>query len=207
MVPSSVKNIVFDLGGVVIDINPAASFSAMQALAASSVSVVDQFSEHTDVFLDYEKGLIDDEQFRAGIRELTQQPDTLASTIDDAWCQMLLEIPRSRMQLLAQLRKQYRTFVLSNTNSIHVVAFNKMVATITDHATIEPFFEKVYYSHELKMRKPEAEIYQYVLTDSNLLPHETLFLDDREENLVAAEALGILTRQVTPEHSIIDIFS
>ena len=207
LVPPSVKNLVFDLGGVVIDIDPSASFAAMQVLAADSVSIMDQFSEHTDVFLDYEKGLIDDNQFRAGVRELTQQPDAPGATIDEAWCRMLLNVPWPRLQLLAQLKQQYRTFVLSNTNRIHVTVFNTMIAATSEHTTINPFFEKVYYSHELKMRKPEAKIYQHVLEDSNLLPYETLFLDDREENLVAARALGIKTQLVTPQYGIIDIFS
>ena len=204
---SGLKNIIFDLGGVVIDINPAASFDALQALAAGSVSVINQFSEHTDVLLDYEKGLIDDNQFREGIRRLTHQPDLPSSAIDEAWCRMLLDVPIPRLHLLATLHQRYRTFVLSNTNHIHVLAFNQLIATTSQHDTINPFFEKVYYSHELNLRKPEAEIYQHVLSDSNLLPHETLFLDDRVENLVAAEALGIRTQQVTPERGIIDIFS
>ena len=207
MIPPNVKNIIFDLGGVVIDIDPSVSFSAMQALTVNSLPVKGQFAEHTEVFLDYEKGTIDDEQFRAGVRELTRQPDTRAATIDEAWCRMLLEVPLPRLQLLRRLKEQYRTFVLSNTNGIHVVAFNKLIETVSGQPTIDFFFEKVYYSHELKMRKPEEEIYRYVLEDSNLLPHETLFLDDREENLVAAEALGITTQLVTPEHGIIDIFS
>ena len=203
----SIKNLVFDLGGVVVDINPAASFSAIQALAADSTLVDEQFSEHTDLFFDYEKGLIDDPQFRAGVRELIHQPNLAAAAIDEAWCCMLLDVPSPRLQLLTELKRRYRTFVLSNTNYIHVKAFNQIIATASEHSTINAFFEKVYYSHELKMRKPEAQIYQYILEDSNLLPHETLFLDDREENLVAAEALGIKTQRVTPEYGIIDIFS
>ena len=207
MISPDIKNIIFDLGGVIIDINPAASFTAMQALAAKSVFVLDQFSEHAEVFLDYEKGLIDDDQFREGIRALTQRPDLPASVIDEAWCRMLLHVPEPRLHLLAALHQRYRTFVLSNTNSIHVTAFNQLVATVSQHDTIEPFFEKVYYSHELNMRKPDAEIYQYVLSDSTLLPRETLFLDDRVENLAAAGAFGIRTQQVTPEQGITNLFS
>ena len=207
MVPSHIKNIIFDLGGVVIDINPAASFSALQAMVAESQSAQDLLSEQASLFLKYEKGLISDEQFRAGIRQLTRQSDTLATTIDDIWCQMLLEVPLPRLQLLKQLQGQYRTFVLSNTNGIHVAAFNKLIEAVSGQPSINFFFEKVYYSHELKMRKPDAEIYEYVLSDSNLIPRETLFLDDRNENLAAAETLGMATCLVTPERSIIDIFS
>ena len=207
MIQPTIKNIVFDLGGVVIDIDPSASFSAMQALAADSVVVMEQFSEHTDVFLDYEKGLIDDEAFRGGIRQLTQRPDLDSNAIDQAWCQMLLNVPLERLQLLTSLQERYRTLVLSNTNAIHVEAFNRIISSVSGQPIIDYFFEKVYYSHELKLRKPEAEIYQHVLRDSRLVPHETLFLDDREENLVTAKELGIITQQVTPQHGIIEIFS
>ena len=207
MIQSTIKNIIFDLGGVVIDIDPSASFSAMQALAADSVSVIGQFSEHSEVFLDYEKGLIDDEAFRNGIRQLTHRSDLDADAIDQAWCRMLLQIPPDRLQLLSRLKEQYRTFVLSNTNAIHVDAFNRMINSASGQPAIDYFFEEVYYSHELKMRKPEAEIYQYIVDRSQLVPHETLFLDDREENLVAAKESGINTRLVTPQRGIIEIFS
>lgn len=207
MIQPTIKNIVFDLGGVVIDIDPSASFSAMQTLAADSISVMDQFSEHTEVFLDYEKGLIDDEAFREGIRQLTQRSDLDDRAIDDAWCRMLLKVPLERLQLLARLRKRFRTLVLSNTNAIHVEAFNRIIASVSGQPTIDYFFEKVYYSYKLKLRKPEAEIYQHVLSDSSVVPNETLFLDDREENLVAAKELGIITQLVTAERGIIEIFS
>lgn len=207
MIPSTVKNVLFDLGGVVIDIDPSASFSALQVLADRSVSVMDQFSEHADVFLNYEKGLIDDGAFREDIRQLTRQPELANDTIDEAWCRMLLGVPKERLELLERLKKRYRTLVLSNTNAIHVRAFNKIIAFVSGNPTIDCFFEKVYYSHELKLRKPEAEIYQYVLHDSHLRPAETLFLDDREENLVAAAEQGIATQLVTPRRGITDIFS
>ena len=205
MLEAHINNLIFDLGGVIIDINPAASFEAMQAMANDSA--LGSVSEHHEVFLQYEKGLIDDERFRYGVRTIIQQPDTPLHHIDEAWCRMLIEVPLPRLQLLLRLKERYRTFVLSNTNQIHVEAFNKMIEAVSGQKNINHYFEKVYYSHELNMRKPDAEIYQHVLEDSNLLPHETLFLDDREENLKAAAALGIATRQVTPDYSIIDIFA
>ena len=207
MIPSRINNIVFDLGGVVIDIDPDASFSALQALADESVTVLDHFSEHSELFLDYEKGLIDDRVFRNGIRRLTQQSHLSDSAIDEAWCRMLLRVPLIRLQLLDQLKESYRIFVLSNTNAIHVRAFNRIIQSVSGKPAIDHFFEGVYYSHELQMRKPETEIYQYVLDDNNLRPEATLFLDDRSENLFAAEAVGIVTQLVTPVHGITEIFA
>ncbi len=207
MIPHKVQNLVFDLGGVVIDIDPAASFSAMQALAAPQVTAQDQLAEHVQLFLDYEKGIITDETFREGIRAITQQPLLEDQRIDDAWCRMLLGVPAERITLLARLREQYRTFVLSNTNAIHVRAFNKIIEGVSGYPAIDHFFEKVYYSHLLKLRKPEVEIYRSVLADSGLRPEETLFLDDRPENIQAAQQVGMMTQLITPSHGILDVFA
>ncbi len=204
---STTRALVFDLGGVVINIDPARAFRALQQLAPNSVSVTDNFLEHNELFLDYEKGLTDDQTFRQGVRELIRRPDLSDSTIDEAWCSMLLDIPPERLQLLARLKTQYRTFVLSNTNQIHVEAFNGMIAAAGGQPSIDHLFEKVYYSHDLKMRKPEAQIYRHVLDEQGLVPSETLFLDDREDNLAAARAEGIRTQLVTQEIGILDLFA
>ena len=207
MISSSIQAIVFDLGGVVINIDPARAFLALQQLAPASVSVTDQFLEHHTLFFDYEKGLIDDHAFRKGIRELIERPDLADETIDKAWCSMLLDIPLARLQLLARLKGQYRTLVLSNTNQIHVDAFNKMVAAVTGQPSLDHLFEKVYFSHHLRMRKPEAQIYRHVLAEQGLQPSETLFLDDRADNLAAAEAEGICTHLVTGTNGILELFA
>ena len=207
MMTDTTQTIVFDLGGVVIDIEPARAFAALQQLAPASVSVTEQFLEHNTLFLDYEKGLTDDHAFRRGIRALIQRPDITDQQIDQAWCSMLLNIPKARLQLLERLSKRYRTLVLSNTNQIHVDAFNKMVAAASGQPKIDHFFSKVYYSHHLKMRKPESQIYQHVLQDQQLAPHETLFLDDREDNLAAARAEGIRTQLVTGKQGLLELFA
>lgn len=204
---STIGALVFDLGGVVINIDPARAFRALQQLAPASVSVTDEFMEHHGLFLDYEKGLIDEQTFRQGIRELIQRPDITDGAIDEAWCSMLLNIPPERLQLLERLKSQYRTFVLSNTNQIHVDAFNRMTAAVGEQPTIEHLFEKVYYSHHLKMRKPEAQIYRHLLDEQDLVPSETLFLDDREDNLAAARAEGIRTQLVTGANGILELFA
>ncbi len=199
--------LIFDLGGVVINIDPALAFRALQHLAPASVSVTDKLLEHSELFLDYEKGLIDDPAFRQGVRELIQRSDIADDIINAAWCSMLLDIPPERLQLLERLKSQYRTFVLSNTNQIHVNAFNTMVAAVTGQPSLDHLFEKVYFSHHLRMRKPEAQIYRHVLEEQGLAPSETLFLDDRADNLAAAEAEGIRTQLVTKARGIIEIFA
>ncbi len=204
---TAIRALIFDLGGVVINIDPPRTFAALQRLAAPTVSVTDAFLEHHAVFLDYEKGLIDDAAFRQGIRDLIQRPGLSNAVIDEAWCSMLLDIPPERLELLKRLKAQYRTFVLSNTNQIHVDAFNRIVASVGGQSSLDPYFEKVYFSHDLKMRKPEAQIYQHVLREQGLTPSETLFLNDREDNLAAARAEGLRTQLVTPTRGILELFA
>ena len=119
---------------------------------------------------------------------------------------MLLQIPHARLELLQLLSPAKRLFILSNTNEIHVTAFNKIVEEASGQPTIDYFFEKVYYSHELKLRKPEREIYEYVLADSQLIAEQTLFIDDKEENIIAAQNVGLQTFQVTDQQDLLSYF-
>lgn len=202
---SSIQNIIFDLGGVIINLDTQVTFDGFAALSKTSWS--QNSVDEVDLFLDYERGAISSEQFREGIREMTGEVELSDQEIDKIWNSMLLDIPLARLDLLKQLSKKYRLFVLSNTNAIHVPAFNKILENVSGESKIDAFFEKVYFSHEVKMRKPEREIYEHVLHVSQLKSEETLFLDDKKENLIAAQAVGIRTLQVTPENDLLSIFS
>lgn len=202
---STIKNIIFDLGGVVINLDTRATFDGFAAISRYTDWSQNSIDE-VDLFLDYEKGTISSEEFRAGIREMTGNADLADEQIDKIWNSMLLDIPLARLELLLQLSEKYRLFVLSNTNAIHVPALNKIVENVSGKPNIHAFFEKVYFSYEVKMRKPEREIYEHVLNDSQLKSEETLFLDDKEENLVAAQAVGIQTGQITSQLDILSFF-
>jgi putative hydrolase of the HAD superfamily len=119
---------------------------------------------------------------------------------------MLLDIPQERLNLLRQLRPSHRLFLLSNTNQIHLNCFNKIVEEAAGTPGLEPFFDATYYSHQLKMRKPDREIYEHVLQEQQLQPHETLFLDDNLTNLAGAEAVGIRTFHVQHPDLIFSLF-
>ncbi len=202
---STTKNIIFDLGGVIINLDTQATFDGFTAISQYTDWSQNSVDE-VDLFLDYEKGTISSEEFRTGIREMTGNADLTDEQIDKIWNSMLLDIPPARLELIQRLSEKYRLFVLSNTNAIHVPVFNKIVENASGKPNIGAFFEKVYLSHEVKMRKPEREIYEYVLNDSQLKPEETLFLDDKEGNLMAAQAVGIHTFQITPQQDILSFF-
>jgi putative hydrolase of the HAD superfamily len=119
---------------------------------------------------------------------------------------MLLDIPPSRLEFLRFLKDHYRMFLLSNTNQIHLDQVNKILHDVCGKKDFLHFFERTYYSHLMKKRKPDYEIFEQVLIENNLLAEETLFIDDSSENLHGASSLGIKTLLVTSEKSLFDFF-
>jgi len=119
---------------------------------------------------------------------------------------MLVGIPVERMDLVTSIQGKYKLLVLSNTNAIHVKRFNQFLKENTGKSSLNDFFDVVYFSHEINMRKPDAEIFQFVLEENNLNPQETLFLDDNIMNLEAAERLGIQTQHIDHPNRLFEIF-
>lgn len=194
-----IKNIIFDLGGVIVDLDTAKTISAFSEL--SGIAEHDLMKTvHHPIFLQYEKGEIACKVFREGVRKLFEMT-TSDKEIDAAWNAMIGDIPMHRLEWLSSLQQNYRVFILSNTNHIHI---NYVHAIMNDNYGIEDFStyaEKVYYSQQVGMRKPDTEIFKFVIDQNNLDPQHTLFLDDNLDNLNGAEGVGIQTAQVNhPEN-------
>jgi glucose-1-phosphatase len=202
---SGIKNIIFDLGGVIINLSVEKTHQAFAALSGLSMSEIDTIVHQGTFFHEYEKGLISDAEFRNQLRE-SLQINVDDAQLDRAWNAMLLDIPIERIQLLEQLKNRYNLFLLSNTNNIHLLSFNNQVLQLTGHPALDQYFHKAYYSHLIKMRKPDVEIYEHVLQRNNLLAHETLFLDDNKDNLSGANKAGISTFHVQYPDQIFSIF-
>ncbi len=199
------KNLIFDLGGVIIDLDVERTQEAFALISGKSVLEIQELIASSSVFLQYEKGLLNDREFRDSVRSLLS---TKASDleIDAAWNAMLGEIPLKRINLLKRLKKDYQLYLLSNTNNIHLICFNEIVRSTCGSSTLNPYFDKAYYSHLVRMRKPDAEIYTHVLRENNLLAHETLFLDDNTSNLEGASQVGIQTFHVRYPDMIFSLF-
>jgi len=191
-----IKNIIFDLGGVILNIDYSYTSSAFRELG------FDGFDEHysqlkqSGLFDDLETGRIGQRQFFDAIREVSGNPIS-DSDITAAWNEMLLDFPLRRLQILQQVQLHYNTFLLSNTNEIHEKAFNDMLQAYNGIPNIALFFNKVYLSHRIGMRKPNAEVFQLVLEQNGLNPAETLFIDDSPQHIASADALGIRTIHLT----------
>ncbi|GAB3900318.1 HAD family phosphatase [Larkinella knui] len=203
-----IKNIIFDLGDVIIPIDLRAPIRNFAVLSGLSEEEVESLWREHGLTTQYETGLIDDAAFRQHVRDLLKNrsdaPDRWADeVIDTAWNTVLLDLPVERVERIRQLHGQYRLFLLSNTSSIHIAKVNT-IFTELGQPSLEALFERVYYSYEVKLAKPSPEIYQHVLTTSGLKPEETLFLDDNPHNIRAAAELGIHAVQVQPPLTILD---
>ena len=203
VVPVEIKNIIFDLGGVIINLSVKATVQRFSVLTGLSPEYLNDKLLKSDLFKDHEKGKVSDKDFRNQIRS-TLNVDSSDEEIDDSWNAMLLDIPKERIELLLHLKDRYRLFLLSNTNEIHLLRFSEII----DHMnfSFETLFEKVYYSHRLLMRKPNKEIFEYVLHENGLIAEQTLFLDDSLENLSGAASIGIKTFHVKHPDSLFHLF-
>jgi putative hydrolase of the HAD superfamily len=197
---SKIKNIVFDLGNVIINIDFELTYQALAALTTKDVFEVKKQLDDTNLWDKYEEGRISDDDF------LQTLYDALGLTcsrkdLEKAWCAILLDIPQRRIDMINELRGKYRVFILSNTSDIHIQVINGMMKKQFDRADLKSLVEKAYYSYEMKMRKPGEAIYLKMLEGAQMSASETLFLDDNEDNIEGAKKLGIQTILVDPINS------
>jgi putative hydrolase of the HAD superfamily len=203
---SSVKTLIFDLGGVILDLSVPNTLDLFANLSGMPREKVHELYFSTPGFLDYEKGLIDDRAFRDFVRQ-TYSITASDDEIDRAWNAMLLGIPALKLDLLTRLQNEFQVFLLSNTNSIHIHHINEaMMPKSGEKRTLDSYFHKAYYSHRMGKRKPDADIFEQVLEENQLVPEQTLFLDDYAVNIEGAKAVGIKTIHVTSPNLILDYF-
>jgi glucose-1-phosphatase len=196
-----IKHIIFDLGGVLINIDYGLTEQAFIDAGIADFQVLYSQLRQTSLFDDWEMGLITGEEFISALQKMSATPLSEAQVIK-AWNAMLLDFPIRRLQILQQLRLYYDLFLLSNTNEIHEEAFNKILMQQHGIPNIGVFFDKVYFSHRLALRKPMKEIFERVLDDNGLQPAETLFIDDSPQHIATAKSLGIQTIYLEPGMTI-----
>ena len=191
-----VENIIFDLGGVIINLDVDSTFKKFsqlfdKELTTEMMSDKDQFG----FFRDYELGRIGDEEFRSCIRNLADfHVDD--DQIDEAWNAMLQDIPKDRISWIYQATRKYNCVILSNTNAIHANYFEKFFEAVTPYGFPGDVFRNLYYSHIIGARKPQKAAFEHVLNDSGFDPEKTVLFDDLKDNLASAKELGIMTEYV-----------
>jgi len=203
---AGIKNIIFDLGGVILNLAVENTHREFSRLSGLPLEEIKARVHHGKYFHEYERGLISDVDFRNHLRQSLQLEVTDAE-LDAAWNAMLLDIPLQRFALLEQLKQTHRVFLLSNTNEIHRQCFNGVVQQTSGKPNIDHYFHQAYFSHVLNLSKPDVAIYQHVLSDQNLLPFETVFLDDNQDNLAGAAKAGLHTFYVQQPDQIFEFFA
>lgn len=179
-----IKNIIFDLGGVVLNLDQGKTLRAFKRLGLD----LDEVNHEDPVFLDFEMGKIDDAYFLQTLFTLLKG-NASKEQIIAAWNAMLLELPKPRVDYILGLKKNYRLFLLSNTNSLHIEAI------YAEHGqeVFREMFERLFLSYEMGTRKPMVNIYQQVLKEANLIASETVFIDDSKLNIKGAQQAGLHT--------------
>jgi HAD superfamily hydrolase (TIGR01509 family) len=187
---NSVRNIVFDLGGVILDIDYNRTRDAFIELGFKDFETIYSQAKQELIFDLLETGMITASDFRDVIRNYAEKNFT-DSEIDAAWSAMIIGLPQERVNFLRKLKKPYRLFLLSNTNEIHEKEFTRKITAAFGKNILADLFEKSYYSHHIGMRKPNAEIFKLLLQENNLDTTETLFIDDSEQHVDGASKAGL----------------
>lgn len=196
----AIKNIIFDLGGVLLNLNRERCVDAFRALGADEIlEHITDFS-HKGVFSKIELGLITTVQFCHEIRTIVgkEVPD---HKIISAWNSFLVDIPFKRIELLRNLRKRYKLFLLSNTNEMHVECYEHM---IYQHGNLEvsQLFDELFYSCRMGIAKPMPDIFASVLQQAGIKAAETVFFDDSQVNIEAARSMGIHGINILPSEEV-----
>ena len=200
-----INAIIFDLGGVLLDINYWLTIEAFNNLGCSDFESIYTQQKQSQLFDDFETGKVSSETFR---KSLQKQMEFSISNVefDNAWNKMLLQFPEKRIDLLEKLNKKFSLFLLSNTNEIHIKAFKKIISSSIGYERFENCFKKVYFSSEIGNRKPNASCFEMVLSENKLSAAKTLFIDDSIQHVEGAYKIGIKTLLIESGEELVSIF-
>ncbi len=199
----AIRSIIFDLGGVLLNLNFDKTAEAFTSLGVKNFNdYFTQFHAHP-LFRQLETGAVVNTGFYGALRE-SASINASNDEIDIAWNAMLLDFPAKRIEKLQQLSGQYRLFLFSNTNAIHHAAFHKRF-TEAFGFDFDSLFEKAWYSHLIGHRKPDIAAFQYVVKESNVMASETLFIDDTLPNIEAALKAGLQAAHLSPQKDLLTL--
>jgi HAD superfamily hydrolase (TIGR01509 family) len=199
-----IKNLVFDLGGVLLNIDYHKTADAFKKLGVHQFDKLYSQAGANELFEALETGKISEADFYTTIQQYCE-PDTTQLQIETAWNAMLLNFRRESIQYLEGLKEKYNVFLLSNTNSIHLTAFNKIFQEEIGQHQLDDYFIKAYYSHKIHQRKPYPLTYQFVLNDGGMKAEETMLIDDSIVNIEGAKEAGLQVFHLLAGYKIEDI--
>ena len=199
-----IKNIIFDLGGVLLNIDYNATSKAFKQLGAEQFDELYSQSGANHLFEALETGGISEQQFYESMEQYCKK-GTTREQMEEAWNAILQDWRMDSLASLEEFKNEYKLYLLSNTNSIHHTAFNKTLLKATGRHSLDDYFTKSYYSHVIQRRKPYAATYHWVLSDGGMKAEETLFIDDSIVNINGAKEAGLRTHLLLPGEKLSDL--
>jgi putative hydrolase of the HAD superfamily len=190
MINNSKEAIIFDLGGVLLNLDYDLTEKAFISLGMTDFGESYSQLQQTYLFDRFERGEVSSFHF---VNQLLDRlpPGTTANQVVHAWDAMILDFPVKRLQFLEELSKKYRIFLLSNTNDLHIDAVRRSLNKTVGHRNLEQYFEKTYFSSAIGMRKPDSSIFEFVCSENKLDPAKTIFIDDSPQHIEGARSAGI----------------
>ncbi len=206
MVTTETKAIIFDLGGVLINLDYQLTSKAFIDLGLTDFDATYSQLQQTDLFDRFEIGAIS--SFHFINRLLDQLPQgTSGNKVVHAWNAMILDFPADRLEWLLEIKKRYRIFLLSNTSTLHMEKVRRSLEKTVGHQRLEDYFETVYLSCEMGMRKPTPEIFTRVCREQGLDPATTVFIDDSPQHVEGAASAGLQAIHLKPGTTVQSLFS
>jgi len=202
---TQIKSIILDWGGVITDIDIDKSEAAFKKIGLNDFRKHYFMAEQIEFYLLFEEGRMSPEEFRKNLRTYLSFPVS-DEDIDEAWAAMLGDTPGDRWDLLHKIKESYRTFLLSNTCILHVKSYFEYLQHKFGVRGYHHLFEKVYFSYETGIRKPDAGAFKLVLEENGLIPQETLLIDDSKLNIESARKLDIQVYHLQPPVTLKDLF-
>lgn len=201
----TIRNIVFDFGGVICNIDTRLSEQQFKELGFKGFNPSYSVEEGEDVFRRLEGGKISIKEFCA-LLKIHLDPGVSDNDILTAWNAMILDIPAQRVRLLEDVKKSYRIFILSNSNEIHYNKYLEDFKKNYGYGSFTDLFEKTWFSFQIHLQKPSKQIFEYIIHDANLVNEETLFIDDSFKHIEAAAAVGLKAFHLKHPTEIIHLF-
>jgi putative hydrolase of the HAD superfamily len=205
MKPMKIENIIFDFGGVVLDIDPQLTINEFAKLGFTDLEKANS-DEFTQLIRKFERGIFTPEIFREKMKSFLEIKIS-DQQFDDAWNALLYDIPSERIEIIEQVKANYRILLLSNSNEIHYDLYVRDLQLRFGYREFADLFHDAYFSFDVHLSKPDIEIYEFIINQNELNPETTLFIDDREDNIEAARKAGLQTYLLQKPERIRDIFT
>jgi putative hydrolase of the HAD superfamily len=202
---AKIKNIIFDLGGVILDIDETIVYKELEKLGIN-VSELAHSKEFMELLSKFDTGIYTAPTFRKRLKVLIGQEKMTDQKFDAIWNAMLLDIPRERIEAIEKVKKHYKIFLMSNTNVIHYDLYVRDLQLRFGYNEFDALFDKSYFSFAEHLEKPDPRFFELILDHEGLLPEETLFIDDTEANIKVAKKLGIRTYHISRDELVRNLF-